>query len=339
MPFLAAAAVVLAFAAAVAAEAPSGADSDCSLSALRLWGEGSLLRLEPAFSPDVLRYKAALDHHASALWVDAKTSSGDEASSDGGGCQARRSDGGLQEGVDGEVTVAVAGADGRNPQKYAVALTRRAGDDADLEALALQGEAASKLAPAYSPGTLEYSTEVTGDDGSLVELSCGPADMGQSLRVSLESPQPVQAPEVPSRLEQLLFRRRNFTLGKVVTGGAELQFPGSQRGHKLPIRAKIEVWPVSAAGDAPPQGSPARTYVVVLKPRSGLVAAGATGHAGGASGGSGQSREAGSHWTFGFFCAAILGSVFVIAFRNSPEAPPEESGAAATARGQGEENE
>jgi len=334
---------VLAFAAAAAvAVATSDADSDCSLSALRIWGEGSLLRLEPAFSPEVLRYKAALDHGASALWVDAeadeapaRSGSGGVTGAGSGNCQARRSDAGLGEGRDGEVIVAVAGTDGTKPREYAVEVTRRAGDDVELHALAVQGGTALQLAPAFSPGTLEYSADVTGGDGSLVEVSCGPADMGQSLRVSLESSHADEASEVPPRLDQLQFRRRNFTLGKVVSGGAKLQIPGSQRGHTLPVRAKIEVWPASVAGDSMPAGPPSRTYIVVLKPRGSLVAATKPGHdlgegsggsrRNGGGGGSGGGSATGAHTAFGLSCSAILAIVLWLVFQNAPEAIPEDA--------------
>ncbi|CAE8723736.1 unnamed protein product [Polarella glacialis] len=76
------------FAAQLMASSSSSSSSssarNCSLSSLDIWSDGARLGLEPAFSAEVLQYRARpLDFEASDLWVDPKPARG---------CVARRSD-------------------------------------------------------------------------------------------------------------------------------------------------------------------------------------------------------------------------------------------------------
>lgn len=239
------------------------AAGDCSLSALRIWAEGSRLQLEPDFAPTTLEYHSLLDLRANSLWVEAIPSGPD-------GCRARRSD----QWPDGNhVAVSAAGSDGVVKRKYTVRLARRSGDSPSLAALSLSGT--SSPAPPFEPdSTEELSVEVQGE-GDAVAVACSPMDMGQGVSVSFGVSRSPLVVEKPLDLEAFRRRVRTFPLGTAVLGGTRLQLPGTQASVGLPLLVLVSVWPAAsspavatgASGVAvgAPGFAPARVYKVLVR--------------------------------------------------------------------------
>lgn len=289
----------------------------CTLSALRVWGAGSRLKLEPPFSSDVGKYKAGIDFGATAIWVDTDTQDG---------CTARRSDSGVPVGADGLLSVLVAragiGLPAEEPREYSVALTRSAGDETELEGVYTTG--ASKLRPGFAAGVAEYTIALDSSGDEVVEISVAPSDMGQGLRVSIDGnirqgnatiPVTLPVPETPAGLAQLQHRRRNFTLGRVVAGGAALRVPGSQAEIALPAKAKIEVWPAVATANGmghQPAGPSSRTFVASLQSQAN---------------GDGSGREHGGqdglHVMFSLAFTATLGALLCCVLYRARWLPPQ----------------
>uniref|UniRef100_A0A7S4S378 Uncharacterized protein n=1 Tax=Alexandrium monilatum TaxID=311494 RepID=A0A7S4S378_9DINO len=247
---------------ALGTEAAAGQEStaNCSLEALWVWGGGSPLQLDPAFSPAVHHYKASLDYAAEPVWVDPVAR--------GAGCEARRADPGrsVVAGGRGEVAVVVRGEDHAS---YSVALTRRSGRDDALDSLALRG---AEISPTFRPEVHSYRAQllssVRGGRERAV-LIVAPADMGQGLEVSLRGGGVrASAAELPQSLEFLRWRRRNFTLGRWSSGGRLQLPPPAARSWRLPLDLDVRVWPAAAAArpGGGPEGPPARTYTVRIYP-------------------------------------------------------------------------
>lgn len=233
------------------------------------------MQLHPRFSPAVVQYSAVVDLHDDNVWVEESVGGGVD-------CQARRSDIGVPVRGDGEVTVVVAASPLEEPRKYTVALKRRAGTDTHLQALDLIG-AGLRLVPSFHAETLGYSVVMGEDAAGEVVLSCSPTDMGQGMRILLESKQPeqdamggrgaVRAAELPILLAQVPFRRRNFTLGQISVEATKtiLLVPDADADDKrhlpLPLRIRVQVWPADRAVAASHghEGTPGRVYSISLQ--------------------------------------------------------------------------
>mmetsp|Transcript_100363 Transcript_100363/g.321823 ORF Transcript_100363/g.321823 Transcript_100363/m.321823 type:complete len:419 (+) Transcript_100363:105-1361(+) len=320
----------------------------CVLTSLQVWAEGSRLHLAPPFAPHVYGYSVVVDYHADVFWIEAEAVGVGNAT-----CQCRRSDGGVAAHENGRLTVAVAGTDGMVQREYSISLRRRSATEDELRGLVIAGGEA--LDPLFWVGTPEYSTRaaVTMDAegrGGDVEVSITPVDMGQGLRIFLDKVDgtPVLH-EVPLGLSSLLYRIRNFTLGKVGSFGTRLQLAGAGMGATmldLPVRVRIDVWPPVAAptgvviGAGRGQGPPRRSYFVNLEPApDGYVftttttawPAGAEVEAGmevaeekEVSGGraSGSMSE-GLKIVFSLSIAGLLAGILVSAVRFAPHMPPQ----------------
>jgi len=184
-----------------------------------------------------------------------------------------------------EVAAAAVGAASAAPRRYVVALSRRPEAEVQLHAFELLG-APLQLEPTFTAKALSYTAVVTerAAEKQLV-LSLGPTDMGQGVRVALESahadpleaqgsssPPQLLAEELPATLAQLPYRRRNFTLGRIAqaSGGLSMLVPTEEgrRQFRLPIAIRVEVWSASTtfAADRAAQrpGAPGRVYRLAL---------------------------------------------------------------------------
>jgi len=158
--------------AAVAGRAQTASDS-CGLSQLDIWAGENTLKLQPAFSDDIVQYRAHVDYQTLGFWVDPTPATSS--------CEARRSDStsDIPPGQVGTISVTLRSTALTQPANvYSVTVERRRGDDTTLRYLDVRG---ARVLPAFQPQVYEYS--VFPMPSVPLVLSGIPTDSGERLEI------------------------------------------------------------------------------------------------------------------------------------------------------------